>query len=222
VTSAYDDREALDLVINDKMRDLHTSFPAQVLAYNATLGTLEVRPALKREAVDEDGGLVFETISDLYGIPIMWPRGGGYVMTFPIAVGDWVLIHCAEQSTLVWRRRGIAPSSPGFTDPHGLNGCVAVPGWYPDTKRTLTPSTTDLVIGSLDGSTTIKVKPGGTVTLGSDVGAQPVALAELVRLAVVAAITGHTHVSAEAGNPTANGVLAAPLLNMAATKVKAV
>jgi hypothetical protein len=173
-------REVLDRILADQRGELHTSFPAQVVAYDAEAQTVDVRPALLREIPSDDPAepLGWEQLPDLLAVQVMWPRAGGYAITFPIAVGDWVLIVCAEQCTLLWRTRATAPTHPGLHDPHGLNGCVALVGWHPDASRLSNVSTTDLVIGTEDGSTTVKVKKaGGTVTLGSDQGADFVALA---------------------------------------------
>ena len=185
-------REALDRVLEAGRRSLHTCFPAKVLAYDASQQTVDVEPQLMRELSDDDGALGYETLPTLYDVPIQWPRAGAFVITFPIKAGDYVEILCAEQSTLVWRDLGKV-SEPGLSQPHGLNGCIAKPGWYPDTQKLSGVSTSDLVIGNEDGSSTIKLKADGTVTLASDAGAQALALANLVRAELVALKTAITN-----------------------------
>jgi hypothetical protein len=218
-------RQAIDRVLADFRSTLHTSFPARVLRYDAAKQQLDVRPALQRETGSDAHGAPYdyERMPDLCGLPVMWPRAGGFAITFPIDVGDWVLVLAAEQSTGPWRVRGQAPSPPGLNDPHGLNGCVCLPGWFPDSEKLTDVSTTDLVLGNASGS--VRIKPDGTVELGGSAGGGFVALAELVRSAIAAAITGHTHMVTISALNTAtssvNGVLAAPVGNVAAVKVKA-
>lgn len=210
-------REALERVLKAGRRSLHTAFPARVVVYDADAQTVDVEPQLMRELEGEEGALDFERLPILHDVPIQWARAGGFVVTFPIAVGDFVEIVCAEQSTLAWRETGEV-SGPGVSQPHGLNGAIARPGWYPDTKKLSGVSTTDLVLGKEDGSATIKVKPDGSVTLAADAGALAVALAPLVEAAIAAAIAGHTHtvlaapppVPAPAPITTATGVLTLP------------
>jgi hypothetical protein len=220
-------REALDAVLRAGRRSLHTSFPAKVLEYHAAEQTVDVEPQLMRELQDDEGRLEYERLPTLYDVPLQWPRGGGRAITFPIAEGDFVEVTCAEQSTLVWRDKGEV-SEPGISQAHGLNGCIAKPGWYPDTKRLTNVSTTDLVIGKEDGSASIRLKPDGTVTLSGDAGAVALALAPLVEKAIDAAIKGHTHTvsttgtaAAQAGT-TAGGALSGTVLSTAASKVKGV
>ncbi len=218
-------RDAVDHVLADFRRELHTTFPAKVLAYNVTAQTVDVEPAVKREAPSDAVDTPFETeeMPILYAVPVQWPRANGGALTFPIAVGDWVEISCAEQSLLVWRQTGGTGVSPGLHDPHGLNGAVARPGWYPDTEALTGVSATDVELRS---------PTGGVLVLGGQVGAQLVSLDPLVRAAisaaVAAAVTGHTHIVAgitagAASVTSAVGVMPTPptILSTASTKVKA-
>lgn len=74
----------------------------------------------------------------------------------------------------------------------------------------------------------IKLKPDGTaevhatsINLGGGA-SQSVSLDELVRTAIETAIQGHTHTGVTTGGGTSgNGVLAAPVLSTAASKVRA-
>jgi hypothetical protein len=232
-------REVLDRILADQRGELHTSFPAQVIAYDVDAQTVDVRPALLREIGSDEPAEPwgFEQLPDLLSVQVMWPRAGGFVVTFPIQPGDWVLVICAEQSTLLWRASGGTGVHPGLVDPHGLNGCVCLPGWVPDTDKLANVSTTDLVLGKTDGSATIKIKADGTVTLGSDAGAQALALAHLVdaRLQrLQAAFDVHVHATAATGTPSPPIPPAAPplppgvtipvgsLASVAATKVRGV
>lgn len=172
-------REALDRVLQAGRRSLHTSFPAKVLAYDARAQTVDVEPQIMREIQDDEGSLEHERLPTLYDVPVQWPRGGGHALTFPIQVGDYVEVQCAEQSLLVWRDSGEV-SEPGVSQAHGLNGCIAKPGWYPDTMKVEGVSTTDVVIGKVDGSASVRIKPDGTVVLGGESGADFVALAKSV------------------------------------------
>lgn len=221
-------REALDAVLREGRRSLHTCFPAKVVAYDLAAQTVDVEPQLMRELQDDEGALEYEKLPIIYDVPVQWSRGGGCYFGVPLQPGDFVEIQCAEQSTLVWRDKGEV-SEPGLSQPHGLNGCIAKPGWYPDTKKLENVSATDLVIGKEDGSATIRIKPDGTVVLGGEVGALAVALAPYVEAAIAAAIAGHTHTVLAAPPPpgpavpivTATGILAGVVQSTAAKQVLA-
>ena len=152
-------REVLDRILADQRGEIHTSFPGKVIAYDVEAQTVDVRPALLREIGSDETSVPwgFEQLPDILSVQVMWPRAGGFAITFPIEVGDWVLVLCAEQSTLLWRSKGTAPTHPGLVDPHGLNGCVALPGWYPDVEKLRGVSTTDLVIGNPTTDATVRI-----------------------------------------------------------------
>jgi hypothetical protein len=214
----------MDRVNSDFQSRIHTSFPAQVLAYDLGEQTVDVRPAIKRAYDTDDPAEPFELepLPDIYSVPILWPRAGGFAITFPIAVGDWVKIDCAEESLLKWRTTGQTREHPGLVDPHGLNGCVATPGWVPDTLRLTGVSASDFVIQGAGASIHITPGPGGQVILGATTGADYVALAGLVSAAITAAITGHTHTVPSGGGTSGNGALVGSVPSSAASKVKAV
>jgi hypothetical protein len=218
-------REALDAVLRAGRRSLHTCFPARVLAYDVAAQTVDVEPQLMRELQDDEGALGYETLPTLYDVPVQWPRSGDQAFALPIKPGDFVEVQCAEQSTLVWRDKGEV-SPPGISMPHGLNGCMARPGWYPDKLKLTNVSATDIVIGNLKTDATIRIKPDGTVVLGGEAGALALALAPLVEKAIEAAIHGHTHTVTTAGSSTTQsgttvgGILGGSVLSTAAKKVK--
>lgn len=198
-------REVIDKIMLDWRSSMHTAFPARIVSYDAALQTVDIAPALQREVPTDNPTepWAFEQLPDpLYNVPVMWPRGGGYAITFPLKAGDWVLVVCAEQSTLMWRQSGDTHEEPGLVDPFGLNGLVALPGWFPDTQKLSGVSTDDLVIGTEDGAAAIRLKPGGTVSLGSDQGDDFVALAQRVEAAIRAAIEGHKHTVTTTGSST--------------------
>lgn len=206
-----DEREALDAVLADFRTEIHTSFPARVTAYDAVKQTVDVLPGIQREYPTADGSLATEAIGELRSIPVQWPRAGSFAITFPIAVGDWVEIQCAEQSLLVWRLKGDPGSPPGISDPHGLNGCCAKPGWYPDKEKLSNVDPSFFVIRTENNSVRI-VMSGSQVVLGDTSGAQFVALANKVATelsALKTAISGAATVANDGGAAFKSNLLAA-------------
>jgi hypothetical protein len=207
------EREALNLVLADFRRTVHTGFPARVLAYDVAAQTVDVRPAIQRERPTDvvDTPVAFEALPDLFAVPVQWPRAGGGALTFPIAIGDWVEVCCAEQSLAAWREQGGTGKTPGLNDPHGLNGAIAKTGWYPDTE---------LLSGVSATNVELRAPTGGSVVLGGLTDAQFVAIAALVDARLASIVTwANTHTHATEG---ATGLpLLAGQASVAATKVKA-
>lgn len=214
--------DAFDRLLSDALSDMHTAFPARIVAYDVDAQTVDVAPALLREVASDDKNepFGFDKLPNILSVPVMWPRGGGMAITFPLKAGDWVLIVCAEQSTLIWRTSGGEGEHPGANDPFGLNGCVALPGWFPDVSRLANVSPTDLVIGDLESDATVRIKPDGTVVAGGEAGAGFVGLAEKIdaEFEKIAVTLGSLGGSASFAKPYATP---GTVPSVAATKVKA-
>jgi hypothetical protein len=205
------EREVLDRVIGDHLSMLHTAFPAKVLAYDVAAQTLDVQPVVMRELATDDAEtpLTFEALPKMLSVPIMWPRGGGYALTFPLEPGDWVLVVCAEQSIQRWRQNAEAPTEPGLHDPHGLNGCVALPGWFPDAQKLHGVSSSGVVLGKASSAVYVEQ---AMVYLGAKTGSQPLTNDTALKsalTALTAAITGAvTGVGLPGGTPPVTGAQA--------------
>lgn len=222
--------------------ELHTGMPGQVVAVHSDAKSkrqfVDVRPCLRRALEgDEDSvePFVEENLPVLPRVPVGYPQGGGFFVSFPLEPGDFVYVVFAERSidrfiaTATKARQ--AAVSTGDVGTHSLDGAIALPmGPAPLAELLEGVSATDLVIG-LSGGTTIHVKPNGEIHLGSNAAADYVALAALVKSELQAlwdALDTHTHVVATTGSSSAQSGTAAaqtgPLGlagDVKATKVKA-
>lgn len=217
--------EAVDAVLRDRLNTLHTAYPGRLVRYYPEKQTVDVQLCVMREVPGEDHEPdLFEEVPELVNIPVVWPRAGGFVITFPLNVGDYVAVFCGTTNTLLWREKGGTNMRPGVVgDEFGLNGCFVMPGYYPDNREhTLKDvDTQNMVLRRVDGGAAIAIKPDGSVHITSNhvvvgAGSAPgaVALAELVetavKSAVTTAVTGHTH-SVPALGTSGNGVLVSPV-----------
>lgn len=102
--------EFLDLlttVINGKM---HTGLVARVKAFDASTRTATVTPVIKQRYVNGDR----EEIQPLPRVPVGYPGGGGFLMSFPLQAGDHVFVSFSERSIDEWKahgNKGIEPQS---------------------------------------------------------------------------------------------------------------
>jgi hypothetical protein len=199
--------------------------PGKVVSYDAAKQVADVRPLLKRAVYDVDGHKSVEELSVIPAVPVVWPRGGGYYLHFPLAAGDGVLlVFCERDPSAALDRDDVA--DPGDPRRHGLSGAVAIPGYSAVAKRLA--GTDALAHGSLghEGGPRIHFD-ASEIRLGE--ATNFVALANLVtaRLnAIQAAFDAHTHfvpITGPAGStPTAPPpVPIGPLAPVAASQVKA-
>lgn len=157
--------EALDRWFQHRMLDVHTAMPCEVLAYDAAAQTVDVRPQVRRYVLDSEGARTAEDLPDLYGVPVAFPRAGGFHMSFPIAAGDYVLVLFAEEPTQAWRSKA-RQVSPGLLDRHGLNGPFAIPCGFPDAQKLGTAPPTDAVEIASDNAAGAVLVKDGEVLLG--------------------------------------------------------
>ena len=101
--------------INTKLKDVHTATPGIIVSFNSEQQTASVQPAIKRifKTIEADKEILVPTdLPMLINVPIVFPRGGGFSLTFPIAAGDECLLVFAERSIDSWHKFG------GVKEPH--------------------------------------------------------------------------------------------------------
>jgi hypothetical protein len=203
--------EVISAAIESRLLDLHTSMPAKVVVYNPLTQTVDAQPMIRRAIEKKDGSIAHEAIPVVMNVPVMWLRGGGFSMRFPLDTGDTVWLQFSEAATAQWRSTGQL-SNPGDLRRFDLSYACAIPAGYPSTQ----PITTPVPPG------TAHVETPGDFVFGNPITAQYVALADLVATMVSTAIAGHTHTGVTTGaGVTGNGVLAGSLLPVAASSLKA-
>lgn len=164
--------ELLQLAIDSRLIDLHTSFPARVEAYYPKsqsgdgIPTVDVTPQLNRSLPDGSDNFVSEPLPKLADVPVVFPRCGKYAITFPLVAGDYVLVVCCQRNIGAWRATG-AQGDPGDLGTHTLDGAVAIAGLFPDSVPSPNADGTNMVVGREDnGNARLEFTPTG-VNLGA-------------------------------------------------------
>lgn len=216
--------EVIRRALQRNLDQLHTAMPGVVVSYDATSQTADIRPAIKDVYRDKDGVRQVEDLPILPKVPVLFPRGGGFHLSFPLTAGDGVLLIFSEVSIDRWRESSQV-TDPGDLRRHGLSGAVAIPGVGPADSALNDASASDLVLGK-DGQEGKVVVKNDSVEIAG--GADFVALAQKVLTelqAVKTAYDSHTHLylpGPGASTTTATAVPPLPAPNsMAATKTKA-
>jgi hypothetical protein len=208
-------------VMNARLEGVNVAMPARVEGYDAGARTVDVQPMTRRLVLTSDGAREPEDLPVIPDVPVLFPGGGGFHVSLPIAVGDFVLLVFANQSISQWRETGEA-AAPVDAAMHALSNAVAIPGLYPATASAGDASNENLVLGK-NGGATISITPT-LVNLGEASAASFVALATKVDTAVTTIVNAfNTHTHPETGSTTSPpSVPIAPVPDsVAATKVKA-
>jgi len=166
--------------IDARLLDVHTSLPARVVRYDAARCLVDAAPLVRAPVVDEQGRVTYTQLPVVPNVPVAFPQGGGFRLTFPIAVGDTVWLSFSEASLERWLQFGgeVSPEDPrrfALTDAVALPGVRALAGGDAVTAA----SEDGCVLELVGGSAKLRLKAGGTVELGTS-GAQALALASKV------------------------------------------
>lgn len=124
---AADDRANTDAQISGKLLDVHTSIPAIVISYNADERTITAQPAIQRVFSDGEGLEGATNLPPCVDVPVIFPMGGGYELTFPINAGDECLLMFSERCIDSWFGTG-QPSEPADFRQHDLSDAIAYVG----------------------------------------------------------------------------------------------
>lgn len=169
--------ELLQLAVETRLFEVHTSMPGQVVAVHSDASSkrqyCDVRPCLRRclEA-DEASAVPFveEELPVIPRVPIGYPQGGGWFVSYPLQPGDFVTLVFSERSIDRWiatakkaRQQSI---STGDVGTHTLDGAIALPvGPAPAGELLEGVSGADMVLGHVSGSPLLTFSADGTVTL---------------------------------------------------------
>ncbi len=155
------DADMIAAAIDSAMIDVHVALPGQVQSYNAVTQTATVELQVQR-VLPQGVNFVTESLPVLENVPVMFPRTNAFMLTFPIAEGDYGLVVFNEMSIDQWRSKG-DNTSPGDIGRHTLTGGVFQPGLMPLSETVvLDDIADDVVLGNVNGGQ-IRVKSSGTV-----------------------------------------------------------
>lgn len=110
---------------------VHTSMPGVIVEYDETAQKVVVQPVLRGRYKDAAGVLQDEKLPPIPSVPVAWPAGNGYSITWPLVPGDYVTLLFAERSTDEFRATGEDDIAPADLRRHSLSDAVAYPGGLP-------------------------------------------------------------------------------------------
>ena len=88
------------------LEGLHTAMPGVVVTYNPVLCVAAIKPLGKRITFTLDGEKQAEDLPEIPDVPVGFPRGGGFAMTWPLEEGDGVWLIFSETAWGEWRETG--------------------------------------------------------------------------------------------------------------------
>lgn len=202
--------------IDNRLKDLHTSMPGIIVEFDAVNQLAQVQPAIKRifrqERTDEVL-LVPTALPVLINVPVIFPRGGGFSLTFPVKPGDECLIEFCERCIDDWHETGEVkkPTSKRF---HSLSDAVCFVGISSKPNKIPNYDADNVELKKDDGNVFIKLYQNGDLelftasNLAADcVNATITASASVNVVAPNIELVGNVNVT---GNLTVSGLASAP------------
>jgi hypothetical protein len=193
-----DSQEALRLVLDGHQAQVWTALPAIIESFDPGAVTCVAQPAIKAEVRAPDGSTQLVALPLLLDCPVVFPRGGGCTLTFPIAQGDECLIVFASRCIDAWWTSGGVQAQSEFRM-HDLSDGFCLPGPFSQAKKISGISTSKAQLRSNDGSTFVELDPAGQIV-------NVVAPGGMTLTTPTVTITGVINVQNQQGAPTASTI----------------
>lgn len=209
-----DVEQAQRLLLDDRQASMWTAMPGIVQSVDFDAMTCEVQPSIQGQIQDETGTIQNVNYPLLVDVPIVFPSAGGFLITFPIATGDEVLVIFASRAIDSWWQSGGTANRPVEARMHDLSDGFAIPGPRSQVKL---PSgainTTNLQIRNDAGTAVIELTAAGKVTITAsevDITGNLKVTGTIMATGEITGTTGatpiplstHVHTSAAPGSPT--------------------
>jgi hypothetical protein len=179
---------SLDGFLDSFARRLHTAYPASVVAYDPEKKTCTVKVHYADFYASDGDEPIREDWPPIEDVPVLFPRGGGFSITWPLAKNDPVLLVFCERSIDQWfGGNGAEDISPELLVTHDASDCIAIPGLFPSKAAEGTADDANLILSHADGAVDLRLTPEGeiqavasAVRLGTLSAAKSLALTEKV------------------------------------------
>ena len=126
---------AADAQIRAALLDVHTASPGIIISFDPDTRTATVQPAIQRVFLHPDSGEQTPTnLPPCVDVPVYFPSGGGFELTFPVTAGDHCLLVFAERCIDSWAATG-EPAPPDDYRQHDLSDAFALVGVWPQGAR---------------------------------------------------------------------------------------
>jgi len=136
---------------------LRVAMPGIIQSFDPNAVTCTVLPAI-RGIIPKQNGIDPSDLPLLVDVPVVFPRGGGCTMTFPVKPGDECLLVFSDRCIDFWWQNG-GVQEPVDPRQHDLSDAFAIIGPQSQAKKISGISTSAAQFRSDDGSTYFEINP---------------------------------------------------------------
>ncbi len=185
------------------MSAMRVSIPGIIQSFDPDAVTAVIQPAIKGVEHDASGAEVSVNLPLLVDVPVVFPRGGGCTLTFPVSAGDECLVIFADRCIDFWWQSG------GIQEPvdgrmHDLSDAFCIVGPQSQAKKIGGISTSAVELRSDDGSVKLALNPAsgainGTAPGGFNLNGLKILPDGRLQLVDGSIVDKHTHGGVESG-----------------------
>ncbi|MDV0626243.1 Gp138 family membrane-puncturing spike protein [Klebsiella variicola subsp. variicola] len=185
------------------MSAMRVSIPGIIQSFDPEAVTAVIQPAIKGVEHDASGAEVSVNLPLLVDVPVIFPRGGGCTLTFPVKAGDECLVIFADRCIDFWWQSG------GIQEPvdermHDLSDAFCIVGPQSQAKKIGGISTSAVELRSDDGETKLSLNPAsgsinGTAPGGFNLNGLKILSDGRLQLVDGSIVDKHTHGGVEPG-----------------------
>ncbi|GGA34063.1 Gp138 family membrane-puncturing spike protein [Hafnia psychrotolerans] len=159
LSSQVGDREHLDAALAKTISaNLRVAMPGIIQSFDPDAVTCVVQPAIAGAETDKSGNIQSSPLPLLLDVPVVFQRGGGVTMTFPVKAGDECLVIISDRCIDFWWQSG-GVQEPVDTRQHDLSDAFAIVGPQSQAQKISGISTNSAQMRSDDGSTYFELNP---------------------------------------------------------------
>ncbi|WP_312297097.1 Gp138 family membrane-puncturing spike protein [Atlantibacter hermannii] len=151
------EQQTVQAISESLSTQLRVAMPGIIQSFDPDAVTCTVLPAIRGIIPTQDGTDPSD-LPLLVDVPVMFPRGGGCTMTFPVKPGDECLLVFSDRCIDFWWQNGGVQEA---VDPrqHDLSDAFAIVGPQSQAKKISGISTSAAQFRSDDGSTYFEINP---------------------------------------------------------------
>lgn len=156
--------EAVRAALDGRQAEIWTALPGIVTAYDPDRMTVSVQPAITGQIMGENGTATRATLPLLVDVPVSFPQGGDFILTFPVTVDDECIVVFSSRCIDAWWQSG-GVQAPAEHRMHDLSDGMAILGVRSQARKLTPPADASAVqLRSVDGEQRITITPEGEMS----------------------------------------------------------
>ena len=188
-----DVEQSLRLAQENAQAHIWTALSGLVQDIDLARQTCSVQPAIRGTITDKEGAEQAVDMPMLVDVPLVFPRAGGYALTFPVRQGDECLVVFASRCIDAWWQSGGVQKAAEWRM-HDLSDGFAILAPTSQPKRLQSVSDSAVELRTENGEHFIRLEADGTITIKGSVKVQGTITCNDVNISDT-----HTHGGVESG-----------------------